>query len=463
VIPIDVLPDDVLLLIFDFHVVDQGLFGPTKKRKRTVEAWQALVHVCRRWRSVVFGSPRRLNLRLFFGSGTPGDMLDVWPALPLLISGNVIQDDADNIVAALERSDRVVEITLNIHEGSELDKIFAALHVPFPELTSLGISCWYGKMGTVPPDSFLGGSAPRLQSFDLHRIPLPGFLKPLLSTTHLIDLRLTDIPHSAYISPEAMVTTLSALTNLERLSLRFQSPQSRPDRESRRPPPPTRFVLPVLTFLDFKGDNGYIDDLVACIDAPRLNDLDVTFFNDIVLDTPQFIQFISRTPGLKALAKAYVIICGDLGNSASVCLSSTTSGNGRLKVTVRCKEVNWWQVSSMEQVCTLCLPPLPTLEDLYVVEHRDMSDWQDNIENALWLELLHPFTTVKNLYLSKGLAPHIVPAMQELVGGRATEVLPTLQNIFLGELQPSEPVREGIEKFVAARQGSITVGNWDGY
>jgi hypothetical protein len=117
----------------------------------------------------------------------------------------------------------------------------------------------------------------------------------------------------------------------------------------------------------------------------------------------------------------------------------------------------------MEQVCTLCLPPLPTLEDLYVVEHRDMSDWQDNIENALWLELLHPFTTVKNLYLSKGLAPHIVPAMQELVGGRATEVLPTLQNIFLGELQPSEPVREGIEKFVAARQGSITVGNWDGY
>ena len=47
------LPDDVLLAIFDFC-----------GDKYELEAWQTLVHVCRRWRSVVLGSPRRLGLQL---------------------------------------------------------------------------------------------------------------------------------------------------------------------------------------------------------------------------------------------------------------------------------------------------------------------------------------------------------------------------------------------------------------
>ena len=59
-IPIEMLPDEALLSIFDFYV---GFYAdkdpPTKGG---IERWQSLVHVCRRWRSIVFGSPRRLNL-----------------------------------------------------------------------------------------------------------------------------------------------------------------------------------------------------------------------------------------------------------------------------------------------------------------------------------------------------------------------------------------------------------------
>jgi len=61
VMRIDVLPDDVLLEIFHFHVN----MSPSHEGKMRVEVWQSLVHVCRRWRSLVFRSPRRLNLRLF--------------------------------------------------------------------------------------------------------------------------------------------------------------------------------------------------------------------------------------------------------------------------------------------------------------------------------------------------------------------------------------------------------------
>jgi len=78
--------------------------------------------------------------------------------------------------------------------------------------------------------------------------------------------------------------------------------------------------------------------------------------------------------------------------------------------------------------------------------------WQDDIEYSQWLELFHPFTGVKNLYLSKKFAPRIAPSLQELVGGRTTEVLPALQSLFLEELRSSGPVEEAIGKFVAARQ-----------
>jgi hypothetical protein len=257
-----------------------------------------------------------------------------------------------------------------------------------------------------------------------------------------------------------MLTALSTLTRLISLSLKFHSPRSCPDRASRRPPPLTRSVLPTLISFSFKGVSEYLDDLVAGIDAPRLNNLSVTFFNQIVFDTPQSIQFISRTPRLKALKEARVAF-GDY--AASINLSSQTSGHGKLNVEILCGELDW-QVSSLEQVCTLCLPPLPTLEDLYIYE-RPLSqpDWKDNVENALWLELLHPFTTVKNLYLSEEFAPRIVPALQELFGGLTTEVLPTLQNIFL-DGQPPGPVHEGIRQFVATRQVTshpISVSRWD--
>jgi hypothetical protein len=462
IISIDVLPDDVLLEIFDFYVNEDSYEGI----KKGIEKWQTLVHVCRRWRSVVFGSPRRLNLQLVCTQGTPArNMLDIWPSLPLLICnvGGHLTNHVDEFLAILERSDRVVEINLDKVLSSELDKVLAAMQVPFPELTHLSLCSNHG-MVTVLPDSFLGGSAPRLQFIQLNRIPFPGLPKLLLSATHLVTLYLYSIPHSGYISPEVMVTVLSTLTSLERLSLEFESPRSRPDWASRHPPPRTRSVLPALTFFLFKGVCEYLENLMTRTDAPRLKELDITLFNQIVFDMPQFIQFIRRTPTLETFDKAQVVFeYRDAGVHLS---SSQTSGPGygTLNVGIPCMEFDW-QVSSMEQVCTLCLPPLSTLEDLYIYESSHSQPvWQDNIENTLWLELLQPFPAVKNLYLSKEFTRRIVPSLQELTGGRSTQVLPTLENIFLQELQSSGTIQKGIQQFVAARQVTshpIAVSLWD--
>jgi hypothetical protein len=106
------------------------------------------------------------------------------------------------------------------------------------------------------------------------------------------------------------------------------------------------------------------------------------------------------------------------------------------------------------------------LEDLYNYDDElPPPDWKDdNIENRLWLDLLQPFTALKNLYLSEDFASRIGPALQELVEGRATGVLPTLQSIFLERFEPSGPVQEGIQQFFAARQidsRPIAVSRWD--
>ena len=300
---IDVLPDDVLLGIFDFYV-EMRLWCESDLG---TEAWQSLVHVCRRWRSLVFQSPRRLNLRLVC---TPErsikDTQDIWPPLPLVAGFVDVSRSMDNIIATLGQSICVCEIILADLVDWQLEKVLAAMQVPFPELTDLHLIC----RGTAPdipvPDSFLGGSAPTLRHFSLSGIPFPGLSKLLLSTNHLVNLELSDIPHSGYISPEAIVALISVLSSLETLSIDFESPQSFPGSESRSLPPPKRSILLALNELHFRGVTEYLEELMSHIDIPQLNLLRIAFFNQIDFDCPRLAQIINCSPTLMALDEARV-------------------------------------------------------------------------------------------------------------------------------------------------------------
>ena len=99
----------------------------------------------------------------------------------------------------------------------------------------------------------------------------------------------------------AMVALLSVLSDLEGLWLQFESPQSHPDLESRRPPSLIRSVIPSLSSFSFQGVSEYLEDLVTCIDAPQLDKLDIIFYNQIDFDTPRLAQFIDRTPNIQGM------------------------------------------------------------------------------------------------------------------------------------------------------------------
>ena len=389
-------------------------------------------------------------------------MLGVWPLLPIVVC--VDNDEMwdiwgeKNIIAALKHKDRICAVDLLCVPNSKWQIFLAAMQQPFPELTRLELMFEDDSATPVLPASFLGRSAPRLQTFILHYTTFPGLPNLLLSAPHLVHLDLWGIPPSGYISPEAMVTCLSTLTNLERLIIHFQSSQSRPDRSR---PPQKRILLPVLSKFWFKGVGIYLGDFVAGIDAPLLKKLHITFSPQLVSDTPQFIDFISRTPNVKAHDEARLVFT-DL--DVSITLPETFEG--AVDLGSRYGQ-SYWRLLSLAQIGSLSFLQafISPVERLYVVENIFLGfQWQNDTESSRWLEIFRPFTNVKSLYISRQFAPHIVSALQELVGERVTEALPALQALFIQELPSSGPVQEGIGKFVAARQlsgHSIVVSRWE--
>ena len=455
------VPDVALVEIFDLYMAEALARDPLRNSR---EAWITLVHVCRKWRDIVFGSPRRLNLRLYFPARrSVKAMLDTWP--PLLIDVWAFEfgiRGMDSIIEALEHDDRIRQIELFDSSSSHMEQALAAMRKPFSALIGLTLAFFDRADFGVPvawpivPHSFLGGCTPRLQSLHLRSIsfPLPTLRKLLSSATGLVKIRIWRIPDSWYTSPEEIVACLSALTRLEEFELGFRQPHIH--RGSRLLSPSTRFVLPALTSLQFKGVYEYMEDLMAGIDAPRLDNLKLFLFDQPVLNAPQLTQFIGRTPRFTALDQLHVLFDG----RGTFILLPWTLRRG----------LQFGVLHSPPHQLSVLVEPLrsivPVVKHLYVLNTSSAPLYGcESIENSQWLELLHPFTAVNDLYLSLEFAPHIVPALCESVGEGMTEVLPALQILFLEKLPSPGPVEEGIRQFVAALQLSghqIAVSYWDG-
>jgi hypothetical protein len=251
------------------------------------------------------------------------------------------------------------------------------------------------------------------------------------------------------------------MTRLETLYLDFFSPQSRPDPEI---PPPTRIVLPALTELLFKGVYQYLEGLLARIDPPLLSCLRITFSVDVYFDIPQLHRLIGRVEVFEKFDHAEMFISPDL---TQLCLYPKTGHlNYRKLLVLRVGYTELCgQVSSLAQVCSSSLPLISALEELEIRERASvgLAHRKDRVENAQWLELLDPFISLKNLYLTHEISQCVFGALQELSRERATEVLPALRNLFVRGFSSLQPVQEAMMPFVAARQLSghpVVVDHW---
>jgi hypothetical protein len=441
------LPDNVLLEIFDFYQENDDPTYPVWK-------WHILVHVCRRWRQIVFASPHRLNLQIHCSFRTPvRNNLGIWPILPIVINyyrpGNVITpSDEDNVIAALEHLDRVCDVRL-VLTGSESEKITTVMQQPFPVLMSLHIWHIEPTDGSVPvlPVEFLGGSAPRLQEIYLRGCPFPALPTLLLSSSDLVTLHLRDIPPTGYISPKAMVAGLAALPRLTFFIIELRSATSRPDRM--HPPPVTRTVLPALTAFHFRGASEYLEDFVARIDGPQVNGIYIRYLNQLVdFQVAQLPKFFDRSLGPKLTLSTYaqVNFYSSRVSFNTYCHANDPSpGPPSATTVILCEGIDF-QVSHIAQVLSQFWATLSNVVHLklnaYPVEDSELE-----CTDVEWVHLLCQFPAVHTLHVSRNLAGHVALALEDIAGEIDAEPLPSLDSIYLpGQLASS------VEKFVAARK-----------
>jgi len=202
-----------------------------------------------------------------------------------------------------------------------------------------------------------------------------------------------------------------------------------------------------------------LEDLLARIDAPLIYDLDITFFMDLEFDVPQLYRLIDHAEAFNAFDQARVLI---LNRAIQLNLYSRTGKvdhRTQLKLQINCEKLDY-QLSSLAQICSSSFPLVSAMENLHIREgdNRLVSPpLAVDMETSQWLEILDPFTALKNLHLTETIAARVCSALQELSGERVTEVLPTLQGLFITHLSSDslpEGLRKAIKTFVAARRRS---------
>ena len=451
------LPNDVLVEIFDWYLGED-------QDDLNVDAWYPLVHVCRSWRNIIFGSSHRLNLRLLY-TAKPGNracgMLRIWPAFPIIIQVNgVRQWSLINVLAAFEHKDRIRKIQLMNIPDMALRTILLAMQEPFPALTDLALMSSIEETGLIIPDSLFGGFAPRLRSFTLYSIPFRG-LQQLVSSSvrNLVELSLLKIPRRGYIQIMSIVNPLSMLTKLESLSMEF-SLEPRRERHRRYRPPPTRSVLPSLKFCSFQGICGYLEDFVIMIDTPRLEILDVTLcqyhshpFSSSRKYPPRFNRFLCRTEMFKTLNNASIHLWSD---KLEITLSRKPwASNAKMTLKIMCKN----KIRTLGRVCATHFLFFSKVESLGISSQyhkwRSHLEASASAEDILWARPLFHFTAVRSLYLSEEIVPSVACGLKLVLDseGRIPPnlVLRSVENISTVRPLRSGSVKTTIDQFAAIR------------
>ena len=426
---------------------------------RPVLEWRRLVHVCQRWRCIIFESPLQLDLQLLCTHGTPvRKNLPCWPPMPLIVDyytywdadnseGEGVTPYEDDVMAALEHPDRVRYAGISV-TSPLLGKMAKSMQKPFPILTHLWLS---SKDGNVPvlPKTFLGGSAPLLRVALLEGIPYPALPTLLLSTTDLVELQLLNIPESGYISPDAMVARLRALVRLEILSIGFQSSRSFPNPSPL--PPLTRVISPSLSTFTFRGASEYLEYLLIQIDTPLLENLTIVYFNQSSpFHVPHLSDFTHRTASLNLHRFKHARVeFGESYVSASLYEGYRVEPESlecHFVLQISCQWLDW-QILHMTQVLGQCSAVLSQVDDVFIDTYDLSSGWRadEYVEPSEWLELLSRFRGVRILRVSKQLTKHVILALEDTTasGENVADILPTLQLLCLGN-QPEASVEQCI-------------------
>jgi hypothetical protein len=425
---------EVLLNIFRYYL------------NASPQYWPRLVHICRKWRRIVFDSQRALHLRLFCTRGMPVlKALDCWPALRIVVHHGarrasapypLAPEDEDNVVAALKHSDRVSSISLAV-TSSLLEKL-STIERPFSELESLVLRPQVGTWMTLP-STFRWGR--RLRALRLTKLNIPALPELLSLSTSLLELRLLKIPQ--YFSLDTFAHALSGMTQLRTLSLQFRSFTPCPDSLGLLPQSRERAVLPALTRLKYQGTSEYLDNLMARIDAPCLNVVQITFFCRSLMRALQLGRFIDRIQAQNSRAEI-------LFSARAITITFTPPENPkRLELQVSGDSLPQ-QLSCMAQILKTSPAFLLGVGHLCIRELHPSSA-PDYIDRTRWWELFRTFRGIKWVQIVAG--QHSRNIVLALRLRKCEAAFPALHKLCIGgPLRDCSPFRKAVESFIHSRR-----------
>ncbi|KAI9454583.1 hypothetical protein BJY52DRAFT_1188866 [Lactarius psammicola] len=338
-------------------------------------------------------------------------------------------EDEDSLLAALEQSDRVYSIGLTV-SSSLLNKL-STISRPFSGLEKLRV---------------LVGPSPSYSPLDQDCLSLPPSAS--LPSRDLVDLQLNEIPGVGYFSPEAFANALCGVTQLETLSLHFLSLPPRRNYPALPPPSWDRVNLPTLTCFRYRGISKYLDNLVARINAPRLGDIDITFFSQPTLDAWQLGLFINCIEMWRSPLRAEIL---SSRGAISISITSTQPGTlARLGLQISCEQLDW-QLSFISQICDHFFSFLFSVGDLGIMTIGS-SSVPDDMDNEQWLRLIRAFGGAKDFRVAGELVTDVLCAIRPTDEEHNT-ALPSLRNLHVqNPMSMRGPPRDSVESFVTQRR-----------
>ena len=440
---IHILDDDSLLNVFHLYRPfllgedDEDEFGRIAGGNEGWDRgrwWYKLAHVCQRWRNIVLGSAAYLDVSLVCTSGTPvADMLAHSPPLPLVIDyrldGNnyFTAEDEEGAILALKQYDRVRRVRL-IMPATSLQKFITTMDDEYPILEHLIIGHRAEDNTTILtfPETL---EAPHLCHLLLIGFALPIGSRLLTTAVGLVTLCLFLINPSTYFHPNTLLHWVSFMPQLETLVIGFDFPacSRHVGGQFTHTAITTPVTLPNLRHFWFKGVTAYLEALLYRISAPRLEKLEIVFFNQLTFSVPCLLHFVGTTENLRFKTAKFKF--SDRHVDVKV-YPHEEPDMFALSFAVNSCHLDW-QVSSMAQIFNALGPVLSAVEHLTFEHefHSQSSEAHNEVDPTEWRKLLPLFSNVKTLRIAEGLVEELSRCLQLDDGKLSSEMLPELQEL----------------------------------
>ncbi|KAH9020972.1 hypothetical protein EDB84DRAFT_549953 [Lactarius hengduanensis] len=198
-------------------------------------------------------------------------------------------------------------------------------------------------------------------------------------------------------------------------------------------------VLPALTEFEFRGGSKYLDELMAQIDTPRVEDVKIEY-SELDVQAPQFSEFIKCSQfklGRVDFYDPYIEIDHPQGECHQASYALIISD----------PEFQEFTSPYIAHVLGQLVPMLSNVAHLSVLGEHGVGDM---------LPLLRLFPAVEVMDVPRKAAGYIASALEDIAEDMVTEVLPALQLLLL------DGDDNKLERFLSLRRHSgrsVTIVN----